>query len=156
MAGELGGVDESYLAKIQKALESKYAAAGRSGASAFGSALIGAGKDLATERTGYLANLGYQGFQQGQGNLQAAYQNRLSQMYSNQQNQAALGSESRNRYYSNQDAARQQAAAERIARLSQPKQGNFLQNLVPGVVQGGLSLAGAYLGRPQTNYGGRY
>lgn len=146
LAGELGAVDESYLAKVQKQLESKYAA--RPGSSAFGSALIGAGKDLAKERTGYLAGLGYQDFQRGQESLTGAYQNRLSQMYNQNQNMAGLGSESRQRYYSQQDAAQQQAAQERLARLSQPKQGNFLQGLVPGLVSGGMSLAGAYLGRP--------
>lgn len=156
LAGELGGVDDAYLAKIQKQLESKYAQGGRQGASAFGSSLIQAGKDLATERTGYLAGLGYQDFQRGQDALTGAYQNRLSQMYNAQQGQAGLGQESRQRYYSNQDFARQQAAQERLAKLSQPKQGNFLQGLVPGVIQGAASLYGAYLGRPTSttnNYG---
>lgn len=152
LAGELGAVDESYLAKVQKQLESKYASAGRSGSSAFGSALIGAGKDIATERTGYLAGLGYQDFQQGQGNLTAAYNNRLNQMYNQQQGSSALTGESRNRYYSQQDFNRQQAAQERLAKLSQPKSsGSFLQNLVPGLVTGAASLYGAYLGNP-----GRY
>src|SRR3990167_5809661 len=124
LATELGAVDESYLAKVQKQLESRYA--NRPGASAFGSALIGAGKDIATERTGYLAGLGYQDFQRGQENLTAGYQNRLSQMYGQQQATAGLGAESRNRYYSQQDEAQRQAAQERLARLSQPRQGNIL------------------------------
>lgn len=157
LAGELGGYDTEYLKKIQDQLESKYAQAGRKGASAFGSALIGAGKDLATERTGYLAGLGYQDFQSGQENLKNAYQNRLAQMYGQQQNTAALGSESRNRYYSQQDYDRQAAAQERLARLSQPKSsGSFLQNLVPGLITSGAQIAAAKIGQPKTNnyYGG--
>lgn len=147
LATELGAVDDAYMAKVQKSLESKYASAGRSGSSAFGSALIGAGKDIATERTGYLAGLGYQDFQQGQGNLTAAYNNRLNQMYNQQQGSSALGSESRQRYYSNQDFNRQQAAQERLAKLNQPKSsGSFLQNLVPGLVTGAASIYGSYLG----------
>ena len=148
LAAELGGYDTQYLNKIQQGLESKYAAAGRPGASAFGSALIGAGKDLASERTGYLAGLGYQDFQRGQDTLTGAYQNRLAQMYANQQNQAALGSESRQRYYSQMDYSRQQAAAERLARLSQPKQQSFLQSIVPGLIQGGLTIGGGLIGGP--------
>lgn len=148
LASELGAVDDTYLAKTQKALEAKYAAAGRGGSSAFGSSLIQAGKDLATERTGYLAGLGYQDFQQGRGNLTAAYNNRLNQMYNQQQSNAALGAESRQRYYSNQDFQRQQAAQERLARLSNRGSGNFLQSLAPGLIQGGLTIGGALIGGP--------
>jgi len=149
LATELGGVDDAYLAKINKSLESKYASQGRSGSSAFGSSLIGAGKDLATERTGYLAGLGYQDFQQGQGNLTAAYNNRLAQMYANQQSGAALGSESRNRYYSQQDYDRNLAAQERLARLSQPKQASFLQTMLPYAVDSATKLYAAKLGNPK-------
>lgn len=153
LASELGSVDESYLAKVQKALESKYAAAGRPGSSAFGAALIRAGKDLATERAGYLAGLGYQDFQRGQGNLRSDYENRLQQMYGAQQAAAGLGSESRARYYSQQDFARQQAAQERLMRLQQPKSGSFLQNLVPGLISSGAQVFAAKMGQPQsTNY----
>jgi len=154
---ELGAVDTDYLAKVQKSLEAKYAAAGRGGSSAFGSALIGAGKDLATQRTGYLAGLGYEDFQRGQGNLRADYENRLAQIYNQQMTTAGLGSESRQRYYSQQDFNRQQAAQERLAALSQPKtSSSFLKNLVPGLITSGAQIFGAYAGRPQQtsiNYG---
>ncbi len=150
LAGELSAADTEYLAKVQKGLESKYAAMGRPGASAFGSALIGAGKDLATQRTGYLADIGYQAALGGQENLKAAYQNRLSQMYAAQQGVPAAQATSAQRYYSVQDEDRRAAAQERLLRLSQPQQqqqGTFLQNLIPGIVQGGLGLWGSYLGR---------
>lgn len=143
LATELGGVDDAYMAKTQKALEAKYASQGRSGSSAFGSALIGAGKDLASQRTGYLAGLGYQDFQQGQGNLTAAYNNQLQSMYNQHQANTAYGAESRSRYYSNQDYAKQQAAAERLARLGMPKTGSFFQNVLPGVIQAGSQIGAA-------------
>jgi len=151
LAGELGAVDQSYLDKTKSALESKYAQAGRSGSSAFGSALIKAGKDLATERTGYLAGLGYQDFQRGQGNLTSAYQNRLNQMYNAQQGTSELGSESRNRYYSQQDYDRQAAAQERLRQLSQPKQQSFLTTLAPYAIDSATKLYAAKLGNPGIN-----
>lgn len=161
LAGELGAVDTQYLDKIGSQLESKYASMGRKGSSAFGSALINAGKDLATERTGYLANIGYNAALSGQDSLKAAYNNRLSQMYASQQNLPTAQNQSAQRYYSNQDYYRQAAAQERLAALSQPKQGSFLQSLLPGVIQAGASLYGGYLSRPKTvtNYnpgGGGY
>lgn len=142
LAGELGAVDTDYLNKVQSALESKYAAAGRSGSSAFGSALIGAGKDLATNRTAYLADIGYNSALAGQDNLKAAYQNRLSQMYANQQGTAAAGSESRQRYYSQMDYDRAAVAQERLRKLSQPRSQSFLQSVAPGVIQAGIEVGG--------------
>ena len=149
LAGELGAVDTTYLNKIQSGLESRYAAMGRPGASAFGAALINAGKDLATERTGYLAGLGYQDFQRGQNTLTNAYQNRLAQMYQQQQQGAQLGAESRQRYYSQQDQERRYTAAERLMRLSRPRQQSFLQSLLPGLMKGGLELGATMLGAPE-------
>jgi hypothetical protein len=147
LAGELGATDTEFLGKVQKGLDSKYAAMGRPGASAFGSALIGAGKDLATQRTGYLADIGYQSALGGQESLKAAYQNRLTDMYNKQQGVPAAQSTNVQRYYSQQDYDRQAAAQERLARLSQPKQGSFLEGVVPGLVQGGLGVLGSYMGR---------
>ncbi len=150
LASELGAVDQEYLNKVAKQLEAQYAAQGRRGAGAFGSALIGAGKDIATQRTGYLAGLGYQDFQRGQQNLRSDYEAQLARQYANQQMGATLGQESRQRYYGQQDFARNQAAQERLMRMSQPSSGSFLQNLVPGIVGAGAQLGAAYLGRPQT------
>lgn len=152
LAGELGGVDQQYLDKVSKELSARYAAQGRQGAGAFGSALIEAGKDLATQRTGYLAGLGYQDAQRGLGNLRADYEAQLARQYANQQSGLALGQESRSRYYSNQDFARQQAAAERLARLQQGNKGSFFQQIAPGLVQGAFTLGGAYLGNPSLGY----
>lgn len=156
LKGELGALDEDYMAKTAKQLQSAYAAQGRTGSSAFGSALIGAGKDLAAQRGSYLANIGYEQAQRGQENLRGDYQAQLENMYRAQQGMSSLGQESRSRYYSQQDFNRQQQAQERLARLSQPKTGNFLQNLVPGLITSGAQLYASKLGKPQTTnyYGG--
>ena len=155
LAGELSAMDEAYLGKVGKQLQARYAAQGRPGAGAFGSALIGAGKELATERTGYLAGLGYQDFQRGQANLRSDYENRLAQMYRQQQQATGLAGESRQRYYATQDWERQLAGQERLARYQQslqPKPPTFLQQLVPGVIGGAAKLYGSYLGRPTYNF----
>jgi hypothetical protein len=149
LSGELGAIDDTYLAKIQKGLESRYA--DRKGASAFGSSLIQAGKDLATQRGGYLADIGYQSSLAGQQNMKSAYENQLANMYNRQQAATGLGTESRSRYYSNQDFSRQQAAQERLAQLNKPKSGSFLQNLVPGLITSGAQIFAAKAGQPQTS-----
>jgi hypothetical protein len=151
LATELGGVDQAYLDKVSKQLQAQYSAQGRQGAGAFGSALIGAGKDIATQRTGYLSQLGYGDFQRGQQNLRSDYEAQLARQYAGQQQGAALGQESRARYYGQQDFDRQQAAQERMMRLQQPKSGSFLQNVVPGIFGAATQLGAAYLGRPQTS-----
>lgn len=145
----LGGIDTEYMDKTAKQLQSAYAAQGRTGSSAFGSALIKAGQDLAKGRTEYLAGIGYDQALRGQQNLRGDYQAQLENMYRAQQGISALGQESRQRYYSQQDFNRQQQAEERLRRLSQPKSGSFLQNLVPGLITGGAQAFSAYLGRPQ-------
>jgi len=159
LATELGDVDQSYLDRVAKQLQAQYSAQGRSGAGAFGSALIGAGKDIATQRTGYLSQLGYGDFQRGQQNLRSDYEAQLARQYQSQQQGAALGQESRARYYGQQDFDRNQAAQERMMRLQQsmqPKSGTFLQNLVPGLISSGAQVIAAKYGQPQStsyNYG---
>jgi hypothetical protein len=147
LASELQGVDTQYLGEVEKALQRQYAAQGRQGSSAFGSAMIKAGQDLAKGRTDYLAGLGYQDFQRGQSNLRADYENALRNQYAAQQQSAALGQESRNRYYAQQDFNRQLNAQMRLAEMSKPKQGSFLESLIPGLVQTGGNLAAAYITR---------
>lgn len=160
LATELQGVDQAYLDKVSKQLQAQYSAQGRQGAGAFGSALIGAGKDIATQRTGYLADLGYQDFQRGQQNLRADYEAQLARQYAGQQAGSALGQESRARYYGQQDFDRQQAAQERLMRLQrsmQPSSGSFLQNLVPGLISSGAQVFAAKMGQPTSNqYYGSY
>lgn len=123
---ELGATDQEYLNKVDKSLQAKYAGMGRSGAGAFGSAMITAGKDLASERGSYLANIGYQGAQQGMDTLKSQYQQNLNQMYNSQQQSQGLGSESRNRYYSTQDLNKQLAAQTQMAQLGYATQQNNL------------------------------
>ena len=151
LATELGDVDQSYLDRVSKQLQAQYTAQGRQGAGAFGSALIGAGKDIATQRTGYLSQLGYGDFQRGQQNLRSDYEAQLARQYAGQQQGAALGQESRARYYGQQDFDRQQAAQAQMMRLQQsmqPKQGNMFQQMLPGLIQSAATLGGAYLGNP--------
>lgn len=148
LATELAGYDKPYMEQVGKQLEAKYSAQGRPGAGAFGSALIKAGQELARGRGEYLSGLGYQDFLRGQGNLRSDYENRLSQMYGQQQQAAQLAQESRNRYYSTQDFERQLAAQERLARLNQPKSQSFLQSMAPGLLQAGLTVAGTALAGP--------
>ena len=149
---ELGATDEAYMAKVGKSLEAKYAGQGRPGAGAFGSALIGAGKDLASERGSYLAGIGYQGAQQGSDILKSRYQQNLNQMYQAQQQQQGLAAESRSRYYSQQDYNRGLAGQQQMESLrdlyTRRAQPTFLQGLIPGLVQAGGRYLAARAGRP--------
>ncbi len=152
LTSEMGAIDEAYLGKVGQSLQSKYAEAGRPGAGAFGAEMIEAGKDLARERSGYMANLGYEAAKQGTGTLTSQYQQNLSNMYNQQQGRTSLGSESRNRYYSQQDRAAQAAQQRELLKYQQQLQSQnnptFLQGLVPGLINAGASLYGAYLGKP--------
>jgi hypothetical protein len=140
LAGELGAIDESYLGKVGKQLESKYAQQGRQGSSAFGTSLIRAGKDLATQRGSYLADIGYQSALRGQEGMKADYQKQLQNMYAGQQGLSNLGSESRNRYYSTQDYNRQMSNEERLREINANRQPNFLQQLAPGLISGAAQV----------------
>ncbi len=146
---ELKGVDTSYMGDVEKALQRQYSAQRRSGSSAFGSALIKSGQDLAKGRTEYLAGLGYQDFLRGQGALRSDYENALQRQYAGQQQNAALGQESRQRYYAQQDWNRQIAEQERLRRASEPKQGSFMQALLPGLITGAGAVIGGSMGNPQ-------
>jgi hypothetical protein len=156
LASELAGTDQTYLDKVSKQLQAQYSAQGRSGAGAYGSALIEAGKDLATQRTGYLSGLAYGDLQRGVGNLRADYEAGLARQYAAQQQGAALGQESRQRYYGQQDYNRQTAGQERLLRLqnsmNRANQPTFAQALVPGLVGGAFQLGAAKLGQPQNNF----
>jgi len=152
LKSELGASDEMYLGKVNKALEAKYASQGRPGAGAFGSSLIQAGKDLAGERGSYLANIGYQGAQQGLDTLKSQYQSALNNLYNTQGYGQGLAQESRNRYYSTQDYNRNLAGQQQLmalqnqyARANQP---TFLQSLVPGLISAGATLGGAAIAGP--------
>lgn len=156
LKGELATSDQDYLNKVNTALQAKYAAQGRPGAGAFGSSLIQAGKDLASERGSYLANIGYQGAQQGLDTLKSQYQQNLNNMYNTQQGTQGLASESRNRYYSTQDAARQfdyqkqlmglqnQYAMEQ-QKYAASQQPSFLEGLVPGLIGAAGGLGGSLI-----------
>lgn len=156
LKGELSALDTEYLGKLEKPLQAKYSAQGRPGAGAFGSALIKAGKDLAQERGGYLANIGYQSALQGVDTLKGGYQNALSNLYNAQRQSSDLSAESRNRYYSQQDAAQQFANQQQLLalqnRYQQQNQPTFLQGLIPGLVSGGLGLGGSLITAAATRY----
>jgi len=149
LKGELATTDEAYMAKVGKSLEAKYAGQGRPGAGAFGSALIGAGKDLASERGSYLAGIGYQGAQQGSDILKSQYQQNLNQMYQSQQNQQNLASQNVGRYYSQRDQATQLAGQQQLLALQnryyQQGQPSFMEGLTPGLVQGGATIGAALI-----------
>ena len=152
LKGELGALDTEYLAKLEKPLQAKYSAQGRPGAGAFGSALITAGKDLAAQRGSYLANIGYQGAQQGLDTLKGQYQQNLNQMYQQQQAAQGLAAESRNRYYSQADYNRQLGGQQQLMALqnqyARQNQPTFLQGLLPGLIQAGATLGGAAIMGP--------
>jgi hypothetical protein len=138
LTAELGATDQEYLNKVDKSLQAKYAGQGRSGAGAFGSAMITAGKDLANERGSYLANIGYQNAQQGVDTLKGQYQQNLNQMYTSQQQNQNFANESRNRYYSQADYNRGVQGQQNLmglqdmyTRRSQP---SFMEGLAPGLV----------------------
>ena len=150
LKGELGASDEAYLSKVNKALEAKYASQGRPGAGAFGSSLIQAGKDLAGERGSFLANIGYQGAQQGMDTLRGQYQQNLNQMYQRQGYGQGLAQEARNRYYSTQDYNRNLGGQQQLMALQQQyaraNQPTFMQGLLPGLITAGGYVLGGPIG----------
>jgi hypothetical protein len=149
---ELGETDQAYLDKVNSALQAKYNTQGRSGAGAFGASLITAGKDLASERGSYLANIGYQNAQQGSDILKSQYQQNLNQMYQNQGYGQGLAQEARNRYYSTADYNRNQGGQQQLMALQQQyaraNQPTFMQGLLPGLIQAGATIGGAAIAGP--------
>lgn len=152
LKGELGALDTEYLTKLEKPLQAKYSAQGRPGAGAFGSALITAGQDLAAQRGSYLANIGYQGAQQGLETLKGQYQSGLNQMYQSQQNQRDMATNNTGRYYSQAEYNRQLAGQQQLMalqnRYARQNQPTFMQGLLPGLIQAGATLGGAAIAGP--------